>query len=134
MAQKNPTLQIDEQSKEYWRWRDSILMHEELMLELLTFDLMLENPFNSLYKYLRDLRQDRNKALRHAAWAFCSDACLTPLPLLMEASDIAVGAIFFASIYSGEKIDDNESGEPWWKAFDTDEGTCTKAIEVMTQF
>ncbi|KAG7131506.1 Cyclin pch1 like protein [Verticillium longisporum] len=40
VAQKNSQLIIDEQSKEYWRWRDNILAYEELMLELLTFDLM----------------------------------------------------------------------------------------------
>ncbi|KAJ2900168.1 Cyclin pch1 [Zalerion maritima] len=134
VAQKNANLQIDEQSKEYWRWRDSILMHEEMMLELLTFDLKVENPFNCLYKYLRDLQQGRNKALRHAAWAFCSDACLTQLPLMLEAEDMAVAAIFFSSIYTGEKIDDMTNGEPWWKSFETEESACTTAIEVMAQF
>ena len=104
------------------------------MLEELTFDLMIENPFSCLYNNLKTLRQDRNKPLRHAAWAFCSDACLTPVPLLLEAKDIAVASIFFASVYSGEIIDDLMNGDPWWKTFDTEESACVKAIDVMTLF
>lgn len=34
VAQKNPSLLLDEQSKEYWRWRDTILHNEDLLLEV----------------------------------------------------------------------------------------------------
>jgi hypothetical protein len=133
VAQKNTRLEIDEQSKEYWRWRDSILMYEELMLELLTFDLMVDNPYHCLFDLLGKLEIVHNKHLRQAAWAFCNDACLTALPLLMDARDVAIGAIFFASVHTNQQIDDVD-GQPWWKYLNGDETKCAQAIRVVMEF
>lgn len=133
VAQKNSKLIVDEQSKEYWRWRDSILMYEEVMLECLTFDVMIENPHFKLYDFLGRIGLVHNKNLRHAAWAFCNDSCLTVLPLLMEARDIAIAAVFFAVTFTGERVDD-QNGEPWWKALNANEDHCVKAIEVLKEF
>lgn len=133
VAQKNAKLIIDEQSKEYWRWRDSILTYEEVMLEQLTFDLMIDNPYRNLFELLGRLDIVHNKHLRQAAWTFCNDACLTAIPLVIEARDVAIGAIFFASVHTNQQIDDVD-GEPWWKFLNGDEGLCTKAIEMMHQF
>lgn len=133
MAQKNAKLIIDEQSKEYWRWRDSILTYEEVMLEQLTFDMMVDNPYRNLFELLGKLDIVHNKHLRQAAWAFCNDACLTSLPLLVEARDVAISAIFFASAHTNQQIDDIH-GEPWWRYLRGDEARCTKAVEVMRQF
>ncbi|KAG5937157.1 hypothetical protein E4U53_000065 [Claviceps sorghi] len=133
VAQKNAKLIIDEQSKEYWRWRDSILTYEEVMLEQLTFDLMIDNPYRNLFELLEKLEIVHNKHLRQAAWAFCNDACLTAIPLLVESRNVAIAAIFFASVHASQPIDDF-NGEPWWKYLDGDEELCTKAIEVMRQF
>ncbi|KAK6958259.1 hypothetical protein Daesc_001056 [Daldinia eschscholtzii] len=133
VAQKNVKLVVDEQSKEYWRWRDSILMFEEVMLENLTFDLMIESPHFKLYDFLGQLQSIHNKNLRHAAWAFLNDSCLTTLPLLMDARDIAIAAIFFSSCFTGERIED-VNGEPWWKALNGNEDNCAKAILVLKDF
>ncbi|KAI1328310.1 cyclin-like protein [Xylariaceae sp. FL0255] len=133
VAQKNPKLIVDEQSKEYWRWRDSILMYEEVMLEALTFDVMLDNPHFKLYEFLGQVGTIHNKSLRHAAWAFCNDSCLTILPLVMDARDIAIASIFFSSNFTGEHIDD-QNGEPWWKSLSASEDHCVRAIEIMKEF
>ncbi|KAH8163750.1 hypothetical protein CIB48_g4479 [Xylaria polymorpha] len=133
VAQKNPKLIVDEQSKEYWRWRDSILMYEEVMLECLTFDVMIDNPHFKLYEFLGQVGLIHNKNLRHAAWAFCNDSCLTVLPLLMEARDIAIASIFFASTFTTEPVED-QNGEPWWRALGANECHCIKAIEVLKEF
>ncbi|KAI2623034.1 cyclin-like protein [Hypomontagnella submonticulosa] len=133
VAQKNAKLIVDEQSKEYWRWRDSILMFEEVMLENLTFDLMIDSPHFKLYDFLGQLQVIHNKNLRHAAWAFCNDAGLTTLPLLMDARDIAIAAIFFGSTFTGETIEDI-NGEPWWKALSGNEDHCVKAINTLKDF
>lgn len=133
VAQKQPKLVIDEQDKEYWRWRDSILTYEEVMLEQLTFDLMIDNPYRHLFDLLGRLDIVHNKELRQAAWAFCNDACLTAMPLLFEARDIAISAIFFASVRTNQPIDD-VNGEPWWVYLKGDETRCAKAIELMREF
>lgn len=133
VAQKNTSLIIDEQSKEYWRWRDSILMHEEIMLEILTFDLMVDIPYQPLFEYLKRLDLHHNKRLRDAAWAYINDSCFSMLPLLMSAADIAASSVFFASVSTGEKIDDVQ-GEPWWHHLKADETRIAKAIDVIVEF
>ncbi|PHH73710.1 hypothetical protein CDD82_5311 [Ophiocordyceps australis] len=133
VAQKNPKLIIDEQSKEYWRWRDSILTYEEVMLEQLCFDLMIDNPYRQLFDLLEALDMIHNKHLRKIAWAFCNDACLTALPLLIEARDVAISSIFFASVHTNQQVDD-VNGEAWWRFLNGDADRCTRAIEVMRQF
>lgn len=134
VAQKNAKLIIDEQSKEYWRWRDSILTYEEVMLEALTFDLCVENPYQRLYEHLNALDMVHNKRLRESAWAFCNDACLTVLPLLMEARDISVAAVFFASTVTQCLIFDQPNGEPWWRALRGDEALMMRAVELISNF
>ncbi|KAI1855492.1 hypothetical protein JX266_000357 [Neoarthrinium moseri] len=133
VAQKNAKLIIDEQSKEYWRWRDSILHNEEIMLEKLTFDLTVDNPHHQLYKILENIGCIHNKHLRHAAWAFCNDSCLTTLPLLMDARDIAIGSVFFSSVFTSQPIED-VSGKPWWVYLDGDETRICRAVEVIREF
>jgi protein BUR2 len=103
------------------------------MLEQLTFDLMIDNPYRHLFELLGQLEIVHNKHLRQAAWAFCNDACLTSLPLLIDTRDIAISAIFFASVHTSQPIDDI-GGEPWWKVLNGDEDRCAKAIEVIRQF
>lgn len=124
------TLVVDEQSKEYWRWRDSILMYEELMLESLTFDLMVNNLYKDMYDVLGDLRIVRNKKIRESAWTFCNDSCQTILSLLMDSRDIAIASIFFASNHTDEKIDDQD-GQPWWKAANCNEDDVKFAINYL---
>lgn len=133
VAQKNVKLIIDEQSKEYWKWRDSILAYEELMLETLTFDLVVENPYNKLHEFLGQLGLIQNKRIRDSTWAFCNDACLTVLPLMLSARDIAIAAIFFATCVTKEQIDD-VNGQAWWKHLEGSERNTVEAVKIMCEF
>jgi hypothetical protein len=103
------------------------------MLEALTFDLFVENPYQRLYEHLNALDAVHNKRLRESAWAFCNDACLTVLPLLMEARDISVAAVFFASTVTQSPIPD-QNGEPWWRALRGDEEVMMRAVGLITDF
>lgn len=134
VAQKNASLIIDEQSKEYWRWRDNILLYEELMLEYLTFDVVLQSPYNYLYNYLQTLQVEDNKQLRNVAWAFLNDSCLTMMCLMMPPKDIAAGAIYFAAKGTQTQILDDESGVPWWEQIGGKADLITKAVGVMNDF
>jgi hypothetical protein len=133
VAQKNAKLIIDEQSKEYWRWRDSILTYEETMLEMLTFDLVVVNPYQRLYEDLIKLGRVHDKELRDTAWTFCNDSCLTILPLLMDGRDLSISSIFFASSVTQKKIDDI-NGVAWWKALRGNEALMKKAIDLISDF
>ena len=133
MAQKNANLIIDEQSKEYWRWRDSILLHEEIMLEYLTFDLSITHPYQILYKLLEELNCIHNKDLRKSAWTFCNDSCLSIVPLLIESRDVALSGIFFASVITNQKIPD-VGGKSWWTALEASEERMQQACAIMVDF
>lgn len=134
VAQKNTSLIIDEQSKEYWRWRDSILLYEELMLELLTFDVVLQSPYKFLYRYLQQLQIETNKKVRDVAWSFINDSCMTTLCLRMSASDIAMGAVYFAVKFNNETIPDDEHGGAWWEQLNGDSDLIVKAVGIMNDF
>ncbi|KAE9376619.1 cyclin-like protein [Stipitochalara longipes BDJ] len=134
VAQKNASLIIDDQSKEYWRWRDSILLYEELMLELLTFDVVLQSPYTLLYDQLQKLQIEDNKPLRNVAWAFLNDSCLTTLCLLMPAKDVAIGAIYFAAKFLGDTIPDDENGNPWWEMLGGEPDKIVRAVSVLSEF
>jgi protein BUR2 len=134
VAQKNANLVIDEQSKEFWRWKDSILLHEEIMLELLTFDVIIESPYTQLYEFLRALEIETNKPLRNAAWAFLNDSYMTTLCLMMTARDIAVASIYFSAKLGDERIPDDRDGKPWWTYLNGSPERMCKAIDVMSDF
>jgi protein BUR2 len=134
VAQKNASLIIDEQSKEYWRWRDNILLYEELMLEYLTFDVVLQSPYNFLYDCLQKLQVEDNKPLRNVAWAFLNDSCLTMICLMMPPKDIAAAAIYFAAKGTQNQIPDDENGAPWWEQIGGKADLITKAVGVMNDF
>lgn len=104
------------------------------MLEVLCFDLSVETPYQILFNALKRLGCDRNKHLRHAAWAFCNDSCYTLMPIMLNVQDIALAAIFFATVQVGAQIEDNKNGEPWWKVFDTPESSYIMAVTIMRNF
>lgn len=134
VAQKNTSLIVDEQSKEYWRWRDSILLYEELMLELLTFDVVLQSPYNYLYKYIQQVHVDEIKPIRNVAWAFLNDSCMTTLAIQIPSTDIAIAAIYFSVKFHGETIADDENGTPWWTQLGGAPELIVKAVGIMHDF
>jgi protein BUR2 len=133
VAQKNASLIIDEQSKEFWRWKDSILLYEETMLELLTFDVVLESPYNCLYNALKILGMESNKNMRNVSWSFVNDSIMTHLCLLLPPKDIAVAAIYFAAQFTHEAIPDVDGGA-WWERLRGRPERIEQAVDVMTEF
>jgi hypothetical protein len=133
VAQKNASLIIDEQSKEYWRWRDNILYQEETMLEYLTFDVVWKPPYTYLRDFIQRLQMQENKSLLNVAWAFLNDSFLTTLCLLMPSKDIAIAAIYFGAKFHGTAIPD-EKEKAWWEQLGGTEEKVAQAINVMTEF
>jgi hypothetical protein len=134
VAQKNPKMVVDEQDKEYWRWKDIILTLEESMLEKLTFDVVVTPPYTYLWQLLHQLRVEESKPLRNAAWAFINDSCLTPLCLLIPSKDIAIASVYFAAKSTREPIADDQNGKPWWEQLGGSLENIAKALNVMNDF
>ena len=96
-ALKNDRAQIDEQSKEYWRWRDVILYTEETLLEALCFDLNVIQPYASLKRFWRLFGAD--PTIARTAWAFANDSFRAAICVQYEPRTVAAAALHFASIF-----------------------------------
>ncbi|KAL1301712.1 hypothetical protein AAFC00_005921 [Neodothiora populina] len=114
VAQKNPNLVVDEQSRDYWKWRDTILANEDVLLEVLCFDLTIEAPHKQLYDMLKFYGVHHNKQLRNAAWAFVTDSNQTQLCLLCPSRTIAAAALYCAARNANIAFPDTR-GLPWWE-------------------
>lgn len=131
VAQKNPNLIIDEQSKDWWRWRDCILHNEDVLLETLCFDLTVESPHRQLFEMLKFYGVEHNKRLRNAAWSFVTDSNNTQLCLLCNSRTIALAGLYAACRYCDVALADDAKGRPWWEAQHVRLKDIRKAIEYM---
>ena len=131
VAQKDPNKVVDEQDKEYWRWKDTILQYEDLLLEANCFDLSLEPPYKTLFEFLLFFGEENNKRLRNAAWAFVNDSCLTMLCLLFPSRTIAASALYAAAKHCGVLFADDEQGRPWWEAVGVELKSIRRAVNYM---
>lgn len=131
VAQKDPYKAVDEQDKEYWRWKDNILLNEEILLEAICFDLSLEPPYKILFDLLAVFGEQDNKRLRNAAWAFVSDSCLSMLCLLFPSRTIAASALYAAAKHCDVMFPDDDKGNPWWDTAGVDLKHIRKAINFM---
>ncbi|KAA8646113.1 hypothetical protein EYZ11_005516 [Aspergillus tanneri] len=134
VAQKQPNLVVDEQSKEFWKWRDTILHHEDLVLEAVCFDLQLEQPYRILFDFLCFFGVNENKPVRNAAWAFVNDSMFTVLCLQFSARTIAAAALYAAARHCDVGFQDDSLGRPWWEQIDVDlvqvRRACTRIAQL----
>lgn len=131
VAQKDPQKTVDEQDKEYWRWKDNILHNEDVLLEALCFDLTLEPPYKILFEYLNLFGEGDNRRLRNSAWAFINDSCMTTLCLMYSSRYIAASALYAAAKHCGTDMADDEDGRPWWEVIDVELINIKKACNFL---
>lgn len=131
VAQKQPNLIVDESSKEYWRWRDTLLHNEDILLEALCFDLQLEQPYRLLFDFLCYYGVQDNKNLRNAAWAFVNDSNLTTMRLQFSARTIAASALYAAAKHTDVAFPDDDYGRPWWEHLKVDIEEMKKACNQL---
>lgn len=133
VGQKQPNLLVDEQSKDFWKWRDTILHNEDLLLEALCFDLQLEQPYRLLYDFICFFGLNENKSLRNASWAFVNDSMFTVLCLQFQARTIAAAALYAAIRHCDISIEDDDLGRPWWEQIDVDLAEVRSACARLAQ-
>ncbi|KAL8637594.1 MAG: hypothetical protein Q9226_009107 [Calogaya cf. arnoldii] len=131
VAQKDSRKLVDEQDKEYWRWKDNILHNEDVLLEALCFDLTLEPPYKILFDFLNHFRENGNRRLRNSAWAFINDSCMTTLCLQFSSRTIAASALYAAAKHCHTEIPDDDEGRPWWDVIGIDIKTVKQACNSL---
>lgn len=134
VAQKNPNLLVDEQTKDFWLWRDTIIFNEDVLLENLCFDLTIESPYKLLYDFLRYFGLHHNKKLRDAAWAFLNDSNMTQLCLLYTSRTIAATALYYAAKATEVDLPEDEHGRPWWDVQKVKLREVKKAMNYIVDF
>ena len=134
VAQKNPNLVVDENTKDYWRWRDTILHHEDVLLEILCFDLTIESPYNEMFRLLQFYGVEKQRKLRDAAWSFINDTHLTQACLLFTSRTIACAAVWFAASQTGTQFEDDAQGRPWWETQRVPLRHVRRAMEYVADF
>ncbi|GAB7361922.1 hypothetical protein MBLNU230_g1960t1 [Neophaeotheca triangularis] len=132
VAQKNPNLIVDEQSKDFWKWRDCILYNEDVLLEVLCFDLTVESPHRLLFHMLKFYGHEHNKPFRNSAWALVTDANNTILCLMCTSRVICVAAFYVACRMQGLQIPDSANGLPWWETQKVRTKDLRRAVTFIT--
>ncbi|KAI9663365.1 MAG: hypothetical protein M1831_002649 [Alyxoria varia] len=124
VALKSPNLEVnehDQNAKDFWKWRDTLVLNESVMMETLCFDFQVQSPHKLLYDLLRVLNVSHNKRLRSAAWSFINDSSMTILCLRYPAKVVAAAAVY-AGIRFCVGTDDevraglkDDHGLDWWQ-------------------
>jgi transcription initiation factor TFIIIB Brf1 subunit/transcription initiation factor TFIIB len=127
IALKNPKLVVDEQSKDYWRWRDNILLNEDILLEAICFDMSLDSPYELLSAYVERLGVNHLSSLKRCAWAFVNDSARTTLSIMFPTKVIAAAAIYWASKYTKNEIPISA----WWEDLDIDKADIKESCNIM---
>jgi protein BUR2 len=133
VAQKNPQLLVDEQTKDFWRWRDTILLNEDVVLEVLCFDLTFDSPYRTLHNLIKYYSVQHNKQLRDSAWSFINDSNMTQLCLLYTSRTIACAALYCGAKHADVAFPD-ERGRPWWEVQRVTLLDIRKACNYMADF
>jgi len=113
---------------------DTIKLNEDVLLEILCFDLTIESPYKLLYDLLRQFGLHHNKKLRDAAWAFINDSNMTQLCLLFTSRIIAATALYYAAKITEIELPEDEQGRPWWDAQKVELKKVKTALNYMADF
>eukprot|EP00339_Tiarina_fusa_P014157 CAMPEP_0116999038 /NCGR_PEP_ID=MMETSP0472-20121206/1899_1 /TAXON_ID=693140 ORGANISM="Tiarina fusus, Strain LIS" /NCGR_SAMPLE_ID=MMETSP0472 /ASSEMBLY_ACC=CAM_ASM_000603 /LENGTH=414 /DNA_ID=CAMNT_0004698369 /DNA_START=106 /DNA_END=1350 /DNA_ORIENTATION=- len=100
-----------EQSKEFFELKECILIHERIVLNMLSFDISVTHPYKFLMSMVQTIDavvrraesqsgkaevSDAGRQLCDVAWSFTNDSLRTTLSLQYPAEFIAMGAISLA--------------------------------------
>jgi protein BUR2 len=129
VSHKDDSLVMDEQSKEYWRWRDQILFTEEALLEALCFDFDIVHPYDEILALVRRFAPG-NSALGKCAWAFINDRYFhstmegkltgshrTTIQIMYPPHVIAAAAFYFARKFTRTTLAKGPEGKEWWEEY-----------------
>lgn len=131
IAQHNPKLNVDEQSPEYWKWRNSLVLNEELLLETLCFDLTLDDPYAILKDILTKYGLNNQKYFHRASHQFINDACRTVLYLLYSTQTVVSAAVYWASHILKTPVENPETGKAFWEDLGIEESQLVEACDLI---
>ncbi|CAO3647426.1 unnamed protein product [Cunninghamella echinulata] len=112
-AAKNDKLTLEEGSKDFIKWKDTMLCNEVILLETLCFDLTIEHPHTCLLDFQTQLNV--SGSILRKAWMILYQSCGSPLCVLYSPKTVAGAALLLASEFSSETLENS-----WWDQIDLD--------------
>jgi protein BUR2 len=109
------------------------LLNEDVLLEVLCFDLTIESPYRVLHNLIKHYKVHHNKQLRDSAWSFINDSNMTQLCLLFTSRTIACAALYCGAKQASVSFED-ERGRPWWEVQRVALHDIRKAANYMADF
>ncbi|KAI7892490.1 cyclin-like protein [Mucor mucedo] len=105
-ASKNDNLRLEEDSKEFTRWKESLLHNEIIVLDTLCFDLSVEHPHTSLMRFETQLTVSSSSIRK--AWMLLYQSLGAPLCVLYKPNIIAAAALLLATnLSSSDRLNEN---------------------------
>ncbi|KAG0736766.1 hypothetical protein G6F57_006231 [Rhizopus arrhizus] len=109
-AQKNDKLSLEEGSKDFIKWKETLLHYEVILLETLCFDLSVQQAHTSLCELETQLKEKStvsSSAIRKA-WMLLYQCLGSPLCVLYKPNTVAAAALLLATHFSStDKLSDN---------------------------
>ncbi|RCI06609.1 hypothetical protein CU098_013164 [Rhizopus stolonifer] len=113
-AQKNDKAVLEENSKDFLKWKETLLHFESILLETLCFDLTVQQPHNHLEKLAEQLRVSPSAVRK--AWMLLYQCLGSPVCVLYKPDVVAAAVLLLASHFSStDKLSEN-----WYEALDDD--------------
>ncbi|CAO3629543.1 unnamed protein product [Cunninghamella blakesleeana] len=126
-ASKNDKLTLEEGSKDYMKWKDTMLCNEVILLETLCFDLTIEHPHMCLLEFQNQLNV--SGSILRKAWMILYQSCGSPLCVLYSPKIVAGAALLLAGEFSSESLDDM-----WWNQIDLDGSVIHEIASDMLSY
>ncbi|KAI9347567.1 cyclin-like protein [Obelidium mucronatum] len=92
----DPSFKIDESSKQFRNWWDTIMYYEEMMLAVLCWDLTVDYPYEWILRLCK--LNSSPQIVKETAWALVNDSYRHPLCLCYKSVEIAAACMIVAQI------------------------------------
>ncbi|KAK6097614.1 hypothetical protein MT418_001719 [Batrachochytrium dendrobatidis] len=130
-SHKDDSLPIIDGSKEFRRWQETILYHEEIVLTSLCFDLNVDTPYDILMRMGTELNV--TKQLRQIAWSIVNDILRTTLCVRSTPSCIAAGSLLFAIRILDDPDGEGVSEQNFWELCKCDHSKVEAVMEEIIE-
>ncbi|KAI7905952.1 cyclin-like protein [Cokeromyces recurvatus] len=105
-GQKNDKLKLEEDSKDFIRWKETLLFNEIIVLETLCFDFTVEHPHLHLFELESELQVSPSSIRK--AWMLLYQSLGAPLCLLYKPRIVAAAALLLATnLSNSDKLNEN---------------------------
>jgi len=105
-------------AKEFYDWKDEVVIGESQMLKRLGFNTTVQNPYGSIVNYLQVLNLTDHPTIPQRAWSLANDFLLTPVLTIYPPHLISVTCVYLACLLAHPQVALPRIPAPWFELFD----------------